>query len=45
MHSLAPNLLLQRIAEPEDIARFICAALTQEAMTGQIITVDSGQTL
>ncbi len=45
MHSLAPNLLLQRIAEPEDIAQFICAALTQEAMTGQIITVDSGQTL
>ncbi|CAH1190542.1 3-oxoacyl-[acyl-carrier-protein] reductase FabG [Paenibacillus auburnensis] len=45
MHSLAPNLLLQRIAEPEDIAQFICASLTQEAMTGQIITVDSGQTL
>lgn len=45
MRSLAPNLLLQRIAEPEDIARIVCAALTQEAMTGQIITVDSGQTL
>lgn len=45
MRSLAPNLLLQRIAGPEDIARFICSALTQEAMTGQIITVDSGQTL
>ncbi|MGN7765038.1 SDR family NAD(P)-dependent oxidoreductase [Paenibacillus sp. 22594] len=45
MRQLAPNLLLQRIAEPEDIAGFICAALEQEAMTGQIITVDSGQTL
>lgn len=45
MHQLAPNLLLQRIATPEDIARFICSALSQEAMTGQIITVDSGQTL
>jgi 3-oxoacyl-[acyl-carrier protein] reductase len=45
MHKLAPNLLLQRIALPEDIARFICSILMQEAMTGQIITVDSGQTL
>lgn len=45
MHKLAPNLLLQSIAAPEDIARFICSALAQEAMTGQIITVDSGQTL
>jgi 3-oxoacyl-[acyl-carrier protein] reductase len=45
MKSLAPNLLLQRISTPEDIAQLICAALEQEAMTGQIITVDSGQTL
>jgi 3-oxoacyl-[acyl-carrier protein] reductase len=45
MKRLAPNLLLQRISTPEDIAKFICAALEQEAMTGQIITVDSGQTL
>ncbi len=45
MCQLAPRLLLQRIAAPEDIARMVCAALEQEAMTGQIITVDSGQTL
>ncbi|MHA6530036.1 SDR family NAD(P)-dependent oxidoreductase [Paenibacillus sp. BAC0078] len=45
MRQLAPNLLLQRIATPEDIARSICYALEQEAITGQIITVDSGQTL
>ncbi|WCN38769.1 SDR family NAD(P)-dependent oxidoreductase [Aneurinibacillus uraniidurans] len=45
MKQLAPNLLLQRIASPEDIAQMICAVLEQEAMTGQIITVDSGQTL
>jgi 3-oxoacyl-[acyl-carrier protein] reductase len=45
MQSLAPNLLLQRISTPEDIAQFICTALEQEAMTGQIITVDSSQTL
>ncbi|KRE93365.1 3-ketoacyl-ACP reductase [Paenibacillus sp. Soil766] len=45
MQKLAPNLLLKQISIPEDIAQFICAALEQEAMTGQIITVDSGQTL
>jgi 3-oxoacyl-[acyl-carrier protein] reductase len=45
MRRLAPNLPLQRISAPEDIAAFICAVLEQEAMTGQAITVDSGQTL
>ncbi|QBD79494.1 SDR family NAD(P)-dependent oxidoreductase [Ktedonosporobacter rubrisoli] len=42
---LLPNLLLQNIATPENIANFICAVLEQDALTGQIITVDSGQTL
>ncbi|WP_079909506.1 SDR family NAD(P)-dependent oxidoreductase [Paenibacillus sp. 32352] len=45
MKRLAPSLLLQRIAVPEDIAQLICSTLEQEAMTGQLITVDSGQTL
>ncbi|UNK18851.1 SDR family NAD(P)-dependent oxidoreductase [Paenibacillus sp. N3/727] len=45
MSRLAPHLPLQRISTPEDIAAMICTALEQEAMTGQIITVDSGQTL
>jgi Dehydrogenases with different specificities (related to short-chain alcohol dehydrogenases) len=45
MKKLAPNLPLRRISTPEDIAAMICSALEQEAMTGQIITVDSGQTL
>jgi 3-oxoacyl-[acyl-carrier protein] reductase len=45
MNNLAPNLPLQRISTPEDIAAMICTALEQEAMTGQLITVDSGQTL
>ncbi|WP_166239895.1 SDR family NAD(P)-dependent oxidoreductase [Paenibacillus turpanensis] len=45
MNRLAPHLLLERISTPEDIASMICSALEQEAMTGQIITVDSGQTL
>ncbi|MGM1046423.1 MAG: SDR family NAD(P)-dependent oxidoreductase [Bacillota bacterium] len=45
MSRLAPHLPLQRISTPEDIAAMICTTLEQEAMTGQIITVDSGQTL
>jgi Dehydrogenases with different specificities (related to short-chain alcohol dehydrogenases) len=45
MKHLAPNLLLQQLSTPEDIAQLICAVLEQEAMTGQIITVDSGQTM
>jgi 3-oxoacyl-[acyl-carrier protein] reductase len=45
MKKLAPQLLLQQIATTEDIAQLICATLEQEAMTGQVITVDSGQTL
>ncbi|MBY9078024.1 SDR family NAD(P)-dependent oxidoreductase [Paenibacillus sp. HN-1] len=45
MNRLAPQLLLERISAPEDIAQLICATLEQEAMTGQIITADSGQTL
>ena len=45
MNQLSQHLLLQRIATPEDIAHMICATLEQETITGQIITVDSGQTL
>jgi 3-oxoacyl-[acyl-carrier protein] reductase len=45
MEQLSHQVLLQRIATPDDIAKIICSTLEQEAMTGQIITVDSGQTL
>ncbi|MDQ2905691.1 MAG: SDR family NAD(P)-dependent oxidoreductase [Ktedonobacteraceae bacterium] len=45
MERLSHNLLLQRISTVDDIAKIICSVLEQEAMTGQIITVDSGQTL
>ncbi|WP_040949915.1 SDR family NAD(P)-dependent oxidoreductase [Gorillibacterium massiliense] len=45
MEKLAPHLLLQSISTPENIAQMICSVLAQEALTGQIITVDSGQTL
>ncbi|HEV2661644.1 MAG TPA: SDR family NAD(P)-dependent oxidoreductase [Ktedonobacteraceae bacterium] len=45
MKQLSRQVLLQRIATPDDIAKIICSTLEQEAMTGQLITVDSGQTL
>ncbi|WP_248924365.1 SDR family NAD(P)-dependent oxidoreductase [Paenibacillus hamazuiensis] len=45
MNRLSTNLLLQRISTPEDIAHMICAVLEQDSMTGQIVTVDGGQTL
>ncbi|MFX3632283.1 MAG: SDR family NAD(P)-dependent oxidoreductase [Candidatus Pristimantibacillus sp.] len=45
MNALIGQLLLQRISTPEDIAKLICSLLEQESMTGQIITVDCGQTL
>lgn len=45
MEQLGGQLLLQRISSPEDIAHMIVAALEQPSMTGQLITVDAGQTL
>jgi len=45
MHRLAGHILLQRISTPEDIASLISSVLQQESMTGQLITVDGGQTL
>jgi 3-oxoacyl-[acyl-carrier protein] reductase len=45
MEQLAGSLLLGETASPEDIAHMICAALEQEALTGQIITVDAGQSM
>jgi 3-oxoacyl-[acyl-carrier protein] reductase len=45
MHRLSGQILLQRISTPEDIASLISAVLQQESMTGQMITVDGGQSL
>lgn len=45
MKRLGGNVPLQRISTAEDIAQAICALLEQDSMTGQIIAVDSGQTL
>ncbi|WMT38986.1 SDR family NAD(P)-dependent oxidoreductase [Paenibacillus sp. D2_2] len=45
MEQLAGSLLLGETALPADIAHMICAVLEQEALTGQIITVDAGQSM
>ncbi|MFD0617184.1 SDR family NAD(P)-dependent oxidoreductase [Paenibacillus sp. GCM10027629] len=45
MHQLAGSILLQRISTPEDIAESIVSMLLQKSLTGQIITVDNGQTM
>jgi 3-oxoacyl-[acyl-carrier protein] reductase len=45
MNRLAGHILLQRISTPEDIALIICSLLRQDAITGQTITADGGQTL
>jgi 3-oxoacyl-[acyl-carrier protein] reductase len=36
--------LLRRMATAEDIASLICSLLEQDSITGQIITIDGGQT-
>ncbi|MGZ0878025.1 SDR family NAD(P)-dependent oxidoreductase [Priestia megaterium] len=45
MYQLAGNLPLQRISSPEDIADAILFQLIQESVTGQVFTIDNGQTL
>lgn len=45
MHQLAGNLPLQRISTPDDIADAILFQLMQESVTGQVFTIDNGQTL
>ncbi|GAE32236.1 SDR family NAD(P)-dependent oxidoreductase [Halalkalibacter hemicellulosilyticus] len=45
MYQLAGNLPLKRISTPEDIADSILFQLTQESVTGQVFTIDNGQTL
>ncbi|MEC1580985.1 SDR family NAD(P)-dependent oxidoreductase [Bacillus subtilis] len=45
MKSMIGSLPLQCIAEPHDVAKLICSLIEQESLTGQIITIDSGQTL
>ncbi|MGM0923577.1 MAG: SDR family NAD(P)-dependent oxidoreductase [Bacillota bacterium] len=45
MYQLAGNLPLKRISTPEDIAEAILFQLTQESVTGQVFTIDNGQTL
>lgn len=45
MYQLAGKLPLQRISTPDDIAEAIIFQLTQESITGQVFTIDNGQTL
>ncbi len=45
MYQLAGNLPLKRISTPDDIAEAILFQLTQESVTGQVFTIDNGQTL
>lgn len=45
MKALAENILLKRISTPQDIAETVCYTLVQKSLTGQIITVDNGQTM
>ncbi|MNI43358.1 3-oxoacyl-[acyl-carrier-protein] reductase FabG [compost metagenome] len=45
MHQLAGNLPLNRISTPEDIAEAIIFQLTAASITGQVLTIDNGQTL
>lgn len=45
MYQLAGDLPLRRISTPDDIAEAILFQLTQESVTGQVFTIDNGQTL
>jgi 3-oxoacyl-[acyl-carrier protein] reductase len=45
MYQLAGNLPLKRISTPDDIAEAILFQLTQKSVTGQVFTIDNGQTL
>ena len=45
VESLSSKTLLRRTTSPEDVAGIIRDLLSQEAMTGQILTVDGGQAL
>ncbi|MDU4696152.1 MAG: SDR family NAD(P)-dependent oxidoreductase [Paenibacillus sp.] len=45
MRALIRHLPLDRISAPEEIAALIAAVLEQPSMTGQILTIDNGQTL
>lgn len=45
MYRLSGKLPLQRISTPEDIADLICCILTQESMTGQILSPNNGMVI
>ncbi|PAD89401.1 3-ketoacyl-ACP reductase [Niallia circulans] len=45
MYQLTGELPLQRISTPDDISEAIVFQLTQKSITGQVFTIDNGQTL
>ncbi|MDV7767515.1 SDR family NAD(P)-dependent oxidoreductase [Peribacillus sp. CSMR9] len=45
MYQLTGNLPLKRISTPDNIAEAILFQLTQKSITGQVFTIDNGQTL
>ncbi|OEH92357.1 SDR family NAD(P)-dependent oxidoreductase [Bacillus solimangrovi] len=45
MYQLAGNLPLERISTADEIAEAILFQLSQESITGQVFTIDNGQTL
>ncbi|WP_088071525.1 SDR family NAD(P)-dependent oxidoreductase [Gottfriedia luciferensis] len=45
MFQLAGNLPLKKISTPDEIAEAILFQLTHESITGQVFTIDNGQTL
>lgn len=45
MYRLSGSLPLKRISTPEDIAELICCILTQESMTGQILSPNNGMVI
>ncbi|WP_141433140.1 SDR family NAD(P)-dependent oxidoreductase [Bacillus sp. 03113] len=45
MYQLAGNVPLKRISTPDEIAEAIVFQMTQDSITGQVFTIDNGQSL
>ncbi|AFC32548.1 putative Short-chain dehydrogenase/reductase YusR [Paenibacillus mucilaginosus 3016] len=45
MRQLAGHLPLQRITTPEEVAELVVTLIGLESMTGQVVTLDGGQTM
>ncbi|MCZ8518439.1 SDR family oxidoreductase [Paenibacillus mucilaginosus] len=45
MRKLGGHLPLQRITTPDEVAKLVVSVLELESMTGQLLTIDGGQTM